>query len=82
MVNGMRQDHSWADPGQRYVNLYEYIAACKSLAPTVDTSADREALSECVDGQPEHADARRERVDTMREDVDTFPKRIHTKMRL
>jgi starch synthase len=80
MVNGMRQDHSWADPGQHYVNIYEYIAARKPYAPTVDTSADRKARSECVDGQPEHADARRERADTMREDVDTFPDRIHTKM--
>ena len=58
----------------------EYIAARNPYAPTLDTSADRKARSECVDGQPEHADARRERADTMREDVDTFPDRIHTKM--
>jgi starch synthase len=25
MLNGMRQDHSWAGPGQDYVNIYEYI---------------------------------------------------------
>jgi len=25
MVNGMRQDHSWAAPGQDYVNIYEHI---------------------------------------------------------
>jgi starch synthase len=25
MVNGMRQDHSWAEPGQHYVNIYEHI---------------------------------------------------------
>jgi starch synthase len=29
MANGMLQDHSWAEPGQRYVNIYEYIAAHK-----------------------------------------------------
>jgi glycogen synthase len=29
MVNGMRQDHSWADPGQHYVDIYQYIAAHK-----------------------------------------------------
>jgi hypothetical protein len=77
----MRQDHSWADPGQRYVNIYQHIAARKSSAPTVDTSADREAPSKCVNRQPERADALREHVDTMREDVDTFPERIHTKTR-
>ena len=78
MVNGMRQDHSWAHPGQRYVNIYEYIAARKSSALTADTSAGREALSESVDGQPEHADVRRDRVDTMREDVNAFRERIRT----
>ncbi len=25
LVNGMRQDHSWADPGGYYVNIYDYI---------------------------------------------------------
>ena len=25
MLNGMRQDHSWAWPGQHYVNIYDYI---------------------------------------------------------
>jgi starch synthase len=25
MINGMRQDHSWAGPGQHYLNVYEYI---------------------------------------------------------
>jgi hypothetical protein len=80
MINGMRQDHSWADPGQHYVNIYEYIAARNPYAPTVDTSANRKARSQCVDGQPEHAAARRERADTMREEVDTVPDRIHTKM--
>jgi starch synthase len=25
MLNGMRQDHSWAGPGQDYLNIYEYI---------------------------------------------------------
>jgi starch synthase len=25
MMNGMRQDHSWARPGSDYVNIYEYI---------------------------------------------------------
>lgn len=25
MLNGMRHDHSWADPGQHYVNIYEHI---------------------------------------------------------
>jgi starch synthase len=25
MLNGMRQDHSWAGPGQDYVNIYEHI---------------------------------------------------------
>ena len=25
MLNGMRQDHSWACPGQHYVNIYDYI---------------------------------------------------------
>jgi starch synthase len=25
MVNGMRQDHSWAAPGQHYINIYEHI---------------------------------------------------------
>jgi starch synthase len=25
IVNGMRQDHSWAGPGQDYLNIYDYI---------------------------------------------------------
>ena len=25
MLNGMHQDHSWAGPGQDYVNIYEFI---------------------------------------------------------
>jgi starch synthase len=25
MLNGMRQDHSWAWPGQHYVNIYDHI---------------------------------------------------------
>jgi len=25
MLNGMRQDHSWAEPGQHYVNIYDHI---------------------------------------------------------
>ena len=25
MLNGMNQDHSWAGPGQDYLNIYEYI---------------------------------------------------------
>jgi starch synthase len=25
ILNGMRQDHSWAGPGQDYVNIYDYI---------------------------------------------------------
>ena len=25
MRNGMRADHSWAEPGQDYSNIYEYI---------------------------------------------------------
>ena len=25
MLNGIRQDHSWAWPGQHYVNIYDYI---------------------------------------------------------
>jgi starch synthase len=25
MINGMRQDHSWASPGQHYLNIYEHI---------------------------------------------------------
>jgi starch synthase len=25
MVNGMRQDHSWAEPGQHYLNIYDHI---------------------------------------------------------
>jgi starch synthase len=25
MINGMRQDHSWAGPGQHYLNIYEHI---------------------------------------------------------
>jgi len=25
MINGMQQDHSWAIPGQHYLNIYEYI---------------------------------------------------------
>lgn len=24
-LNGMRQDHSWAGPGQDYVNIYDHI---------------------------------------------------------
>src|SRR5450631_3887346 len=74
MVNGMRQDHSWANPGQRYVNIYQYIAARKSSAPTVDISADRKALSESVIALPEHADA-------VPEDIVTLPERIHVKTR-
>src|SRR5450631_2522274 len=48
MVNGMRQDHSWADPGQHYVNIYQYIAAHKP-APAADERAGGEALSETID---------------------------------
>jgi len=25
ILNGMRQDHSWTEPGQHYVNIYDYI---------------------------------------------------------
>ena len=25
MVNGMRTDYSWQNPGQDYVNIYDYI---------------------------------------------------------
>jgi starch synthase len=25
MINGMQQDHSWASPGQHYLNIYDYI---------------------------------------------------------
>jgi len=25
MLNGMRADHSWARPGQDYLNIYDYI---------------------------------------------------------
>jgi starch synthase len=25
IVNGMRQDHSWAAPAQHYINIYEHI---------------------------------------------------------
>ena len=25
MLNGMRADYSWADPGQHYLNIYEHI---------------------------------------------------------
>ena len=25
MLNGMRQDHSWAGPGQHYENIYDHI---------------------------------------------------------
>ena len=25
MVNGMRYDYSWKNPGQHYLNIYEYI---------------------------------------------------------
>ena len=25
MLNGMRQDHSWAGPGQHYANIYDHI---------------------------------------------------------
>jgi starch synthase len=25
MLNGMRADHSWAEPGQHYLNIYEHI---------------------------------------------------------
>ena len=25
MLNGMRQDHSWAGPGQHYANIYDHV---------------------------------------------------------
>jgi len=25
MLNRMRQDHSWAGPGQHYANIYDHI---------------------------------------------------------
>ena len=66
MVNGMRQDHSWADPGQHYVNIYQYIAAHKP-APAADERGGVEALSETIDEQQGHADARFDNRDALRE---------------
>jgi len=25
MLNGMRSDYSWKNPGQHYLNIYDYI---------------------------------------------------------
>jgi len=72
MVNGMRKDHSWADPGQHYVNIYEYIAVYKPPVQTVDRSADVAALPEVVDAQPEHGDALTDYVDASPEYVDAL----------
>lgn len=90
MVNGMRQDHSWADPGQHYVNIYEYIAVHKPVPPTVDSSAAKEALSERVDEQverihvaadevdvsPEYVEALREYIGTPTEHLDAPPEYV------
>ncbi len=80
VFNGMRQDHSWADPGHHYVNIYEYIAAHKPPVQTVDHSA---TLPECVDAQPEHVetptdaiDASPEYVDALLEYVDASPEYV------
>ncbi len=72
MVNGMRQDHSWADPGQHYVNIYEYIAVHKPPVQIVDRSADIVALPECVDAQPKHVDVPTDYVDASPEYVDAL----------
>jgi len=82
VLNGMRQDHSWADPGQHYLNIYEYIAAHKPPAPAAEPSVlpvepeesavHREELSESVDAQPEPADARTDSVDTSRDYADAL----------
>jgi starch synthase len=69
MVNGMRQDHSWAEPGQHYVNIYQYIAAHKP-PPSADERAGGEALSECIDEQQGDADTRFDNRDALREPFD------------
>ncbi len=86
MVNGMRQDHSWADPGQHYVNIYEFIAARKPSAP-IEQGAEEEVLSEAVDAQreqvaapPDEIDALREHVETLHEDVEALPERVDPRL--
>jgi starch synthase len=61
MVNGMRQDHSWADPAVHYVNIYEHIAAHKP-----------QSAGELAAAQPDHGDSSREHIETLHEDIATF----------
>ena len=46
MLNGMRQDHSWAEPAQHYLNIYEYIAARKPGQAASAVSVEAADLSE------------------------------------
>ena len=62
-IAGMRQDHSWAEPGRHYVNIYEYIAARKPPAQVREISSDAGALAESVDAQHERAEAPADYVD-------------------
>jgi starch synthase len=79
MVNGMRQDHSWADPGHHYVNIYEYIAVRKPPVQAVDSGADITAQPEhVVDARPEHVvDAQPEHVvDVTTQSFDESPEYV------
>ena len=77
MSNGMRQDHSWTDPGGHYVNIYRHIAAHKPWVVAEQTADDQ--LPAAVEVQREPAAARtqasRERVEVLREEIETIADR-------
>jgi starch synthase len=78
VLNGMRQDHSWAGPGHDYLNIYEYIAVHKPPPPvqTIDSSAEISTPTEYVEAPTEHVEAPSERVEAPTERVEVPTERV------
>jgi len=72
VLNGMRQDHSWAGPGHHYLNIYEYIAVYKPQHPvqTIDSSAEISTPTERIEAPTEHVEGPTERVEAPTERVE------------
>jgi starch synthase len=87
MINGMRQDHSWAEPGGHYVNIYRFIAAHKpwavaeqtadnQLTPTVKVRSERVARPAAA-----RVERSRESIEVLSEEIETLSDRADGKKR-
>ena len=78
VLNGMRQDHSWAGPGHHYLNIYEYIAVYKPQHPvqTIDSSAEISTPTERIEAPTEHVEGPTERVEAPTERVEASTERV------